>query len=176
MFSKRASISSWFTFVVILIFVVSVLVGYVAGIIWKETMVFIWAHHRETVASENEIPSPPAHPRDYNDMVTARHYFIYEGFSPIWIYFKLIGRLSLAHTKGRFIWMGNDLHSVYSNLVAPLSGQGRPVQKVILKNHLNASRCLIAAESESFCFVGKVVKERMNYDFLKSSEVILSAL
>ena len=72
--------------------------GYVAGIIWKETMVFIWAHHRETVASENEIPSPPAHPRDYNDMVTARHYFIYEGFSPIWIYFKLIDQLSLAHT------------------------------------------------------------------------------
>lgn len=72
--------------------------------------------------------------------------------------------------------MGTDLHSVYSNLIAPLSGQGRPVQKVILKNHLNASRCLIAAESESFCFVGKVVKERMNYDFLKRSEVILSAL
>ena len=70
--------------------------------------------------------------------------------------------------------MGTDLHSVYSNLIAPLGGQ--PVQKVILKNHLNASRCLIAAESESFCFVGKVVKERMNYDFLKSSEVILSAL
>ena len=54
----------WFTFVFILIFVVSVLVGYVVGIIWKETMVFIWAHHRETVASEYEIPSPPAYPRD----------------------------------------------------------------------------------------------------------------
>ena len=48
--------------------------------------------------------------------------------------------------------MGTDLHSVYSNLIAPLSGQGRPVQKVILKNHLNASRCLIAAESETVLF------------------------
>ena len=48
--------------------------------------------------------------------------------------------------------------------------------KVILKNDLNASRYLIAAESESFFFVDKVVKERMNYDFLMSSEVILSAL
>ena len=54
--------------------------------------------------------------------------------------------------------------------------QGRPVPKVILKNDLNASRYLIAAESESFFFVDKVVKERMNYDFLMSSEVILSAL
>ena len=50
------------------------------------------------------------------------------------------------------------------------------MQNVILKNDLNASRYLIAAESESFCFVEKVVKERMNYDFLKSSEVIFSAL
>ena len=87
MFSKRASISNWFTFVFILIFDVSVLVGYETGIIWKETMVFIWAHHHERVASENEIRRTPAYPRDYHDMATARHYFIYEGFSPISTYF-----------------------------------------------------------------------------------------
>lgn len=54
----------WLTFVFILIFVVSVLVGYVVGIIWKETMVLISAHHRETMASEYEIPSLLAYPRD----------------------------------------------------------------------------------------------------------------
>ena len=120
MFWKRASISSWFKIVLILTFGVSVLVGYVAGIIWKETMVFIWAHHRETVVGENEIPSPLAYPRDYHDMATPRHDFIDEGFSPTWIYFTLIGQLSPAHTKGRFTWMGTDLHSVCSKLIGPL--------------------------------------------------------
>ena len=70
-----------------LIFGVSVLVGYETGIIWKGTMVFIWAHHHERVASENEIRRTPAYPSGYHNMVTARHYFIYEGFSPISSYF-----------------------------------------------------------------------------------------
>ena len=111
MFSKRASISNWFIFVFILIFDVSVLVGYETGIIWKETMVFIWAHHHERVASENEIRRTPAYLRDYHDMATARHYFIYEGFSPISTYF-LTGQLNSAHAEGHFLWMGTDLHSV----------------------------------------------------------------
>ena len=50
------------------------------------------------------------------------------------------------------------------------------MQKVILNNDLNASRYLIAAESESFYQVEKVVKERMNYDSLKGSKDVLSAL
>ena len=49
------------------------------------------------------------------------------------------------------------------------------MQKVIL-NDLNASRYLIAAESKSFCLVEKVVKERMNYDSLKGSNDVFSAL
>ena len=50
------------------------------------------------------------------------------------------------------------------------------MQKVILNNDLNASRCLIADESKSFCLVEKVVEERMNYDSLKGSKDVLSAL
>ena len=61
-------------------------------------------------------------------------------------------------------------------MIVLLSGQARPVQKVILNKHLNASRYLVAAESEPFCSVEKVVKERMNYDSLKGSKDVFSAL
>ena len=61
-------------------------------------------------------------------------------------------------------------------MIVLLSGQARPVQKVILNNDLNASRYLVAAESEPFCSVDKVVKERMNYDSLKGSKDVFSAL
>ena len=50
------------------------------------------------------------------------------------------------------------------------------MQKVILNDDLNASRYLIAAESKSFCLVEKVVKERMNFNSLKGSKDVLSAL
>ena len=42
-------------------------------------------------------------PCDYHDMATARHYFIYEGFSPISSYFKLTGQLNSAHAEGHFL-------------------------------------------------------------------------
>ena len=61
-------------------------------------------------------------------------------------------------------------------LIVLLSGQARPVPKVILNNVLNGCRYLVAAESEPFCSVEKVVKERMNYDSLEGSKDVLSAL
>ena len=70
----------------------------------KRIVIFNWSHHhRETMAGENKILSSPAYPCDYYDIATSRHYFIYEGFSPISISFKLIGQLSSAHTKSHFI-------------------------------------------------------------------------
>ena len=72
------------------------------------------------MANENKILSPPAFVINLCCLAIARLFFTYEGFSPISISLKLIGQLSSAHTKGHFIGMGADLHSVYVKLIGPL--------------------------------------------------------